>query len=136
MRLATLLVTATLELAGIPPLAAQTAPGARWIAFEAGGLALTEGDEVTLDFDDGRISGRSGCNRFTGAAALTAGTPASGALTLGPLAGTRMACIGRADGVEAAVLAALAAVDGWRIEPDGTLALTGAGTALLRARPR
>lgn len=114
-----------------PPL-----PGASWLAVEAGGLPLTEADEVTLDFADAQIGGRSGCNRFMGGATLTALTPAAGVLTLGPIAGTRMACPGRGDQVEAAFLVALDRVDGWQIEADGSLTLTGAGAPLIRARRR
>jgi heat shock protein HslJ len=45
--------------------------------------------EVTLAYDVGRISGTSGCNRYTGS--VTEGkTP--GELSVGLLAGTRMAC--------------------------------------------
>lgn len=130
------LLAALALIAAAGPALAQSPFGGAWQAVQAGELALAEGDGVTLDFADGRISGRSGCNRFMGAADLTALTPAAGRIALGPIAGTRMACIGRGDQVEAAVLAALGAVDGWRIEGDGTLVLTGGGADLIRARPR
>ena len=118
------------------PALAQTMPGSAWLAVQAGAMALQAADEVTLDFAEGRIAGRSGCNRYSGAAELVALTPASGRIVLGPLIGTRMACMGRGDRVERAVLAALGAVDGWRIEGDGTLVLTGGAEDLIRARPR
>jgi heat shock protein HslJ len=133
MRRRVLLSALIVALAG-PALAADL-PGANWLAVQAGAMALEAADAVVLAFGDGRIAGRSGCNRFMGAAELTALTPAAGRIALGPLAGTRMACIGRGDRVEAAVLAALGAVDGWRIDGDGTLVLTGGGADLLRARP-
>ena len=44
---------------------------------------------VTLAYDAGRFSGTSGCNRYTGG--VTEGTT-PGELTVGLLAGTRMAC--------------------------------------------
>jgi heat shock protein HslJ len=130
------LPAALVLMAAAGPALAQAPFGGAWQAVQAGGMALEPADGVTLDFADGRISGRSGCNRFTGAAGLTALTPAAGRIALGPVAGTRMACIGRGDQIEAAVLAALGAVDGWRIECDGTLVLTGGEADLIRARPR
>lgn len=115
---------------------AQELPGASWVAIAAAGQALTVEDDVTLDFADGRISGRSGCNRYTGAAALTALNPAAGRIELGPIAGTRMACLGRAADIEATVMGALAQVDGWRIERDGMLSLTRGEDVLIRAQRR
>lgn len=44
---------------------------------------------MTLAYMDGRLAGTSGCNRYT-AAAKAGATP--GDLTVGPAAGTRMAC--------------------------------------------
>jgi len=45
--------------------------------------------EIALAYDSGRISGTSGCNRYT--AGVTEGK-IPGELSVGPLAGTRMAC--------------------------------------------
>jgi heat shock protein HslJ len=44
---------------------------------------------VTLTYDAGRFSGSSGCNRYF---AGVEGGATPGAVTVGPLAGTRMAC--------------------------------------------
>ncbi len=132
MRLPVLAAVLTLS----QPAAAADLPGAAWLATAAGGLSLSAADEVTIDFAEGRIAGRSGCNRYSGAVTLTALTPAAGRLQIGPVMGTRMACIGRGNEVEAAFLAALAGVDGWQIERDGSLVLTGGGAALIRAEPR
>ena len=45
------------------------------------------GTQLTLAFQDGRVSGNSGCNRFHGEFEVD-----GGALKIGPLATTRMAC--------------------------------------------
>jgi heat shock protein HslJ len=45
--------------------------------------------EVTLTYAEGRFAGKSGCNRYTGAAKSG---DAPGELAVGPTAGTRMAC--------------------------------------------
>lgn len=61
---------------------------------------------VTLDLSTAngqrRASGFSGCNRYTGTYMLK-----DGLLSFGPLAGTRMACLGGAQAIEGAYLAAL-----------------------------
>lgn len=122
---------------GFAPAAwAQATAGAQWLATGVGEFALTPEDEVTLEFEDGRISGRSGCNRYFGAVTLTAVAPGQGALALGPVAGTRMACAGRPGAVELSFLGALGRIDAWRIGPDGTLSLLSGGAPLIMARPR
>lgn len=122
---------------GLAPAAwAESTAGAQWLATGVGETVLTPEDDVTLEFEAGRIAGRSGCNRYFGAVTLTAVTPGQGTLELGPVAGTRMACPGRADGIEMSFLAALDRVDAWRIEADGTLTLLAEGAPLITARPR
>ena len=72
--------------------------------FRPGG-ALPEDVEVTLIFGDGRIAGKSGCNRYT-ASIKTGDVPGSLSID-GPIAGTRMACQPPQDEVEARYLKAL-----------------------------
>lgn len=127
-------MVAAAVLAAVPAWAEGELPGQAWVATEVGDRALTVEDGVTLDIGADRIAGRSGCNRFTGAATLAALTPGYGTLTVGPVAGTRMACMGAAMEIEAAVLGALERVEAWQIEADGTLVLTGGDQVLLRAR--
>lgn len=114
---------------------AQDLPGASWQAIAVADRALTPDDGVTLIFGDGRIAGRAGCNQYTGAAGLTALTPAHGTLTPGAIASTRMLCPDPAMEVETAVLAALGRATAWRITPDGTLELWADDQVLIRARP-
>lgn len=63
---------------------------------------------VTLQLKDGNLVGRSGCNRYT--APIKAGD-SPGAISIGPAAGTRMACPGPAAAVEQRFLEALGAVN-------------------------
>ena len=75
---------------------------------------------------DGRVSGTTGCNRFTGSYALGS----SGAITLSQVGATKMACPGPAMEQEARVLEALGRAA--RVEVRGTrLTLLTGGTALL-----
>lgn len=118
------------------PAPAADVPGQSWLVMAAGGADFTPEDEVTMDFVEGMIAGRSGCNRYTGAAQLTARTPLYGALSLGPVAGTRMACMGRASEIEPVFLGALGRVDGWRVEADGSLSLLAGDELMIRAVAR
>jgi heat shock protein HslJ/uncharacterized membrane protein len=66
----------------------MTAIEGGWRVIRLGGDMLPEGVTATIVFGtDGRVSGRTGCNRFTGAYTLT-----GEGLAFGSLAVTRMAC--------------------------------------------
>ncbi len=93
--------------------------------------------EVTLAYQDGRFAGGSGCNRYT-AAAKAGDQP--GDLSVGPAAGTRMACPEHESAVETRFLTQLGAARkfGFLL---GRLALTyqrpdgGVGTMVFDERP-
>ncbi|MCC6001009.1 MAG: META domain-containing protein [Pararhodobacter sp.] len=116
--------------------------GTAWRVVLLDDTALLPDDEVTIAFADGRVAGRSACNRYTGgfeAGDLQtdmagADTPQGGAeiagLAFGALASTRMACQGRAATLEEQFLAALDRIDGYQLADDGMLHLF-AGSALL-----
>ncbi len=109
-------VTLRFEAAGGPALV-----GTEWVAIGInngrGGVASAlAGVEVTATFgEDGRVTGSGGCNRFFGPYALD-----GAALSIGPLASTRMACF-EPEGVgeqETAYLAALGRAATWSIRED------------------
>ena len=100
----------------------------RWADANGGARAIPHGDNgqpITLDLstESGkrRVSGYSGCNRYTGAYDLK-----DGKLTFGPLAGTRMACTGAGDALEQPYLTGLShiAKSGVQMNPPPTLQLT------------
>ncbi|MFN8027663.1 MAG: META domain-containing protein [Acidimicrobiia bacterium] len=84
---------------------------------------------VTAQFADGRMSGDSGCNRYT--ASYTA-KPSTGSMKIGPVAGTRIACEGAANDVEQAYLAALDKVQQYRATSDSLRLLDAGGKVLLQ----
>jgi heat shock protein HslJ len=95
--------------------------GTTWVADGInngrGGVAgSVEGTQVTATFrEDGRVTGSGGCNRYFGPYER-----AGGAIRIGPLAGTRMACPeppGAAE-QEAAFLAAMERATTWSIGAD------------------
>jgi uncharacterized membrane protein len=66
----------------------MTAIEGGWRVIRLGTELLPQGVTATVVFDrEGRASGRSGCNRFTGAYTLS-----GEGLSFGQIAGTRMAC--------------------------------------------
>ncbi|MFT3851269.1 MAG: META domain-containing protein [Ilumatobacteraceae bacterium] len=113
----------------------MTAPmpfeGVTWILSSVAGVDADVdsglGDvEVTARFADGRVTGSSGCNRYSGTYALDGGL-----LTIGPnLIGTLMACGERQMAVERAFLRALPTVVTAEID-DSTLTLRTGGGAVL-----
>ncbi|KND56958.1 Heat shock protein [Candidatus Paraburkholderia schumanniana] len=96
------------------------------------------GQTLTLDFSTAsghrRVSGFSGCNRFTGTYDLKGGK-----LSFGPLAGTRMACAsGAGAALERPYLDALAHVakSGVQMNPPQALQLTLDDGQVLTFAPR
>jgi heat shock protein HslJ len=87
-------------------LSLETLAGAEWVlrSWNLDEPAPPE-PEVTLAYGEGRFTGTSGCNRYT-ATAKAGDQP--GDLTVGPSAGTRMACPDLPSAVEARFLKQLA----------------------------
>lgn len=91
---------AVLGKVGLADLEGQTWTLASFDAREP----LPAGVDVTLEVKDGTVSGRGGCNRYSGA--ITAGADAR-SVTIGPLVSTKMACAPPRDAIEARFVAAL-----------------------------
>ena len=97
-----------------PPAPAASLSGGPWLAEDVAGGGVPDIVRIEMTFDPaGRVSGRSGCNRFSGGYTLS-----GAALSFGPLAGTRMACPPALMDVEAKVLSILAAAN--RVSYDAT----------------
>jgi len=106
---------------GGAPLAPATLAGTSWRIVAIDGQAVG-GDAYVLRFEEGRLSGRAGCNSFSGAYRV-----AGDRLSAGPLVATRMACAGARMAHEQGAMRVL---DGTArvTRPDGdTLVLTGNG---------
>ena len=104
--------------------------GVPWVLVE--GIDVEGWEEVapSIVFEDGRVAGSTGCNRFTGSYSIDGDE-----LELGQLALTQMACGPPGDAVERAYLAALEQVAGWRSEDDELTLLDADDEELLRYRP-
>lgn len=98
---------------------------------QVAGQPVPTGVPTALSFSpDGRVTGQSGCNRFSGTYSLT-----GEGLTLGPLMTTRMACAEPAASVESAILAALQSVSRFDLDDAGALVLMAGDQPVLTAGP-
>lgn len=125
-----LTLMAALFLAGgaVADPMAHTGPSGSWRVIELGGAPVAPSENVTLVFDQGRVAGSTGCNRFSGSYALAQG------FAFGNLATTRMACPGRRGELETAFTGAARRVNDWRYAEDGVLELLLDDRPLMRAR--
>ena len=103
-----------------PPL-----EGTEW-ALASGVDVPEDADPPTLLLEDGNASGFGGCNTFTGGDELDGDS-----ISIGPLAGTLMACEAQKMAVEGAYMPALEAADAWSIDGD-ELVLSSGGEETLR----
>jgi len=113
------------------PLVSASLAGTRWSLADAqpAGPAPPNGARVQLDFTADRVSARSGCNTGSAAYRLEDGR----FVLAGPMATTRMACVGAAAEFEPRFFGFLASQPSARID-SGDLVLETAQSAL-RFRP-
>ncbi|MFO1394079.1 MAG: META domain-containing protein [Steroidobacteraceae bacterium] len=107
--------------------------GTAWVLATLGDAPAPELPAVTLSFQDGRLSGTDGCNRYSG----TYHSSGSGFALGGGIASTKMSCGPSVMATAQSWNAALAAARSWRIV-EGRLELLGPGgkrLATLTAQP-
>lgn len=104
-----------------------------WVAQSILGKPVINAGRVTMSFGEGRVSGRAGCNQYSGAADY-----ANGTIKVGPLISTKMACM--EEGVmqqESTYLNALQSAERYSIAADGKLTLkTPLGVLVYDPAPR
>ena len=109
----------------------ETLEGSAWILAELPSETLLEDVTVTLAFEDGRVVGTDGCNRYHGSYTLE-----DGVLRLGKLAATMMACPDAIMRQARAFNAALERVRGARIDDGELLLLDADDIAVARFDPQ
>jgi heat shock protein HslJ len=107
-----------------PPTLADT----DWVIASIAGTPV-RGDGYGLQFHEGRVSGQAGCNRFSGT--YRERRPL---LILGPMAVTRMACLGPRMALERRALRILSGPVRMNFVDGDNLILTGRG-GTMRLRP-
>jgi putative lipoprotein len=115
-----------------PPanLSLATLTGVTWTLVSLGGQPLPEGTRPpTAIFDGARLAGFGGCNRYTGQVQDTG----PGAITIGPVASTKMACPPPAMEVEGRYFAILVPVTHYRVA-GSRLVLSGPSGELVFER--
>ncbi|HEV7506505.1 MAG TPA: META domain-containing protein [Thermoanaerobaculia bacterium] len=102
---------------GMTPMDALEGKTWTLVQFDDGSLAPAE-RAITAVFGGGKVSGSGGCNRYS--ASVTSSAP--GALKVGAISATKMACMGAAGTNEQRYFAALEKVESFALE-DGRLVL-------------
>ena len=98
-----------------------------WIADTINGKEVIHPGRVTMSFVEGRVSGRGGCNLYSGPVEIGDGT-----IKVGPLISTKMACVD--NGLmqqESVYLNALQSAQRYSFSGDGKLTITTARGALV-----
>lgn len=119
------------DLHGCGGDAASLLTDGEWTIAEVDGAPVIDESGARIIFDEsGRLSGRTGCNGFTGSYFLT-----GEGLNLGQMGSTMMACPGPLMKQERLILDALEQVARFEIDESGALRLVGGdGQVLLIAR--
>lgn len=104
-----------------------------WSATSIAGKAVIQPGRVTLSFNEGRVSGRGGCNLYSGPVEY-----GNGAIKIGPLISTKMACA--EEGLmqqESFYLNTLQSAERYAVGANGALTIsTKAGPIVYDAMPR
>jgi heat shock protein HslJ len=129
------LIAAPLLLLGpsilVAAMPGEMLDGSAWILAELPGETLLDDVAVTLSFEDGRIAGSDGCNRFKGAYTLE-----DDVLSFGEIATTMMACPEPVTQQARAFADALKAAHGVRLEDEGLLLVDSGNETVARFDPQ
>jgi heat shock protein HslJ len=107
----------------------ESLEGVPWVLSSGVDVDGWEETGPSAAFENGNVSGSSGCNQFSAEYTLDGDS-----LELGAIASTLMACPPPADQVESAYLALLEQVRGWRLDDDALVLFDDEGVELLRYR--
>lgn len=124
-----LAIVAGLLLAGcvpVPGLTPDLLADTSWVLTELNGQPVLAETQVTIRFEDGRLGGTDGCNRYNAAYTVDGAR-----ITVAEnIASTMMACAEPVMTQASAYLAALAATTTYKIEGEQLTLLAADGTAL------
>ncbi len=113
-------VTVTLDTRSMSGCGGETSTlleGA-WLVTALDGKPPVEDTTPSITFEEGRVTGNTACNSYTGSYTLSPER-----LTIGPLATTRRACPENIMAQESALLEVLGAIDRFEALDDGTITL-------------
>lgn len=96
--------------------------GGSWVAEDIDGKGVVDDAQTTLEFGpDGKVSGRGGCNRYSGTVEVEGAS-----IIVGQLISTKMACAPALMDQESKFLAAMQAVRTYKMTPENKLVLSDA----------
>lgn len=124
------LMIAALVLAGCASVSGRQLDGGPWRAVDINGDPVPDAGAVTLTLDGGRVSGRAGCNNYSGSYDLA--SPER--IRFSAIGSTRMACASEAMERERRFLAILGVVQSYSFYGDGSLSLIAADGRAIRFR--
>lgn len=104
--------------------------GIPWVLASGVALEIPDDAAPSATFLDGRLSGSTGCNRYSGTYTVDGDR-----LEIGPVASTLMACLPPLDALERGYLGALEAVAAWSVDADALVLVDAGGEDLLRFGP-
>jgi heat shock protein HslJ len=114
---------------GEEPVITGTLAGGIWLVEDVNGGGVIDNAQLDASFADGKVSGRSGCNRYNG------GWQQDGAaIKVGPLMSTRMACAPALMTLEQKFLATLEAATLVSFDATGAAFLKAPDGRVLRLR--
>lgn len=111
--------------------AAESVQSTEWVVEDVARKGIVDRSRVTMKFGPGgQLSGRAGCNSYGAGYEMT-----GGALKVGPVRATRMACPPALMTQESLFLDILGSTAGFELRPDGALVLSDpAGRTILARR--
>jgi putative lipoprotein len=135
LRLAGAVLLTALAVAGCAAGSANRtsdqSPHGQWRVTQIDGDDVGGAARTTLDIGaDGTVSGSGGCNRYSGGAEIDGST-----IIIGPVAATKMACLGMPMEQETRFFAALDKARSWRLSEGNLLLLDDRGDVLVRLAP-
>jgi heat shock protein HslJ len=114
---------------GDEPVIAGTLEGGVWLVEDVNGGGVIDNARLDASFADGKVAGKSGCNRYNG------GWQQDGAtIKIGPLLSTRMACAPALMTLEQKFLSALEAATTVSFDATGAAFLKAPDGRVLRLR--
>jgi heat shock protein HslJ len=125
-RIAVALIWVALLSVGCQPAAddANALDNTSWTVTAINGVAVVPAAKPTIMFEgDGTVAGSASCNQYSGSFRTDGDR-----ITIGDLQSTLMLCAGEVGAQEAAFVAAMRAVETWRVTPTGELEMAGAAS--------
>lgn len=116
----------------LPPTLPPLIEGTQWKLTDIGGKPAAKAVTTTLEFRQGRVGGKGGCNSYNGPVTVEITTRGLHKIKFGNLVSTRMACPGAASTQETEYFQHLSKITQFKREGDELVLFTAENVANLR----